>query len=294
MKKVYALSAFLVTFSFVVHASDGKLLYRQGFENPIELSPEISWQISGRPISQAVVEHEPKFGNRSVRGNFNSDVIDPIAKIRGYANVHFDIDFKKVPELSSWISNSEEIYVSWWFKLDRCHWKGTDFKNDDPLKMSAKFAYLSMNQDTETSYYLSARGGASGAGSIGVNLASWMTMWEEQYQKSTIWGANNQGFGPDGKWHKLSFHINKKSDGKKYLRWWIDDNPMTSQSAGLDNEILLVDNYSFDTLGFWHTKQSLIDESKTLSEGDNCNGWQIDEVQVWDGIPSRPLPPKDL
>lgn len=287
-------SVFLFAAALSINAHSATLLYQQGFEDPIEDSPEISWEVPGRPISQAVVTEDAKEGNRSVRGNFNSDIVDPIANIRGYANVHFDIHLRKVPELKDWISNTNQVYVSWWFKLDKCLWKGDSFDNDDPLKLSAKFAYLNMNEDPETSYYLSVQGGERGVGSIGVNSPDWMTLWEEQYRRATIWGTSGDAFGPDGRWHQLSFFINRDKDGRQFIRWWIDGVLMASSHSDREGKVRVRDDYVFDSIGFWHTKQSLINKSEAVDEGNYCNGWQIDDLQVWDDIPVRPQPPHSL
>lgn len=266
-------------------ANSADMLYRQSFETPIESHPEIQWKTHGYEITQAVVEHQPRHGNKSVRGNFNASVTDPIAKIKGNPFVQFKINFDDAPQLKDWYHDAPRVYVSWWFKLDTCVWKGTEFNNNEIGRFAGKLAYIRMNENPSTSYYFTMEGGQSGKGTFSVNYPAWMSIWEKLYGRAALYLSNQEPFGADGKWHKVSFLIETSSDGK-YLTWWMNDNLMTSSRFGTNGRQKIYDGFVLDSIQFWHTKQTAVN----LTEGA-CNGWQIDDVQVWDDVPNRPRPP---
>jgi hypothetical protein len=267
-------------------AISAELLYRQGFETPVTQNPEIQWLTHGYEVTQAIVDSMPKEGNKSVRGNFNPNVIDPIAKIQGNPFTQLKLNFAKVPQLKNWYPTARSMYVSWWFKLDKCHWKGTEFNNNDPLEVAGKFAYIRMNENPSTSYYFTIRGGEQGSGTLSANQSGWMKLWETLYGRSALYLSNEQSFGSDGKWHKLGFFIETEPNGNKYLTWWIDDVVMSGDRFGSKGRQKIYDGFVMDSIQFWHTKAGAVN----LTQGA-CNGWQIDDVQVWDGVPNRPRPP---
>lgn len=276
-------------------ANAANMLYRQSFETPVESNYEIQWLTHGYALTQAVVSHQPHDGTKSVRGNFNALIVDPITNIRGSSFPQFKINFRDVPALRSWYPTTEKMFVSWWFKLDKCHWKGTTENNLDPLRVTGKYAYIRMNEEPATSYYFAMRGGASGSDVLSVNDANWMTLWQTTYGISALWlsnsGPNVPTHGADGRWHKLSFLIAKKPNGTKYLQWWIDDALLKADRFEADGKNLIVSEFVMDSIQFWHTASSGINLSETVEAGQHCNGWQIDDVQVWDDVPTRPRPP---
>lgn len=296
---------------FVSFSANGaELLYRQGFEEPVSSQPEIQWETHGYEVTQAIVELEgerngsaisgnvidseflAKEGKRSVRGNFNPNVVDPITKLTGSPFVQLKLNFKDIPSLRDWYPKTESIYVSWWFKLDKCFWQGPNFENDDPLRTAGKFAFLRMNEDPATSYYFTMNGGVNGAGALSAN--SWNNLWEEWYGRPSLWLSNGKGWGSDGKWHKLSFFIGRKDNGNKYLMWWIDDELMKSDRFDAEGKHRVYDEFVLDSIQFWHSSSRDTSDSKEMDGPGICNGWQIDDVQVWDGIPPRPLPPRSM
>lgn len=289
--KFYVCSFLFTTAITSLSAFGANMLYNQDFETPLADNPEISWNASGREVAVTLVRDNPKNGSWSARGNFNENVVDPLTNDRGQPNPHFDIRLDQVPALKNWLPSAKNIYISWWFKLDACHWKGTTFSNSNPLKASAKFAYLNMNNNPQTSYYLSLGGGNDGDGILQTNSGTWMRSWETLYKRASLYTATGKSFGTDGKWHKLSFHISTESDGKKYMRWWIDDILMRADSMAAGGKFEISKDYIIDTIGFWHTAQGIIDKSTSTGTGNHCNGWQIDSLQVWDDVPARPLPP---
>lgn len=274
-----------ITLFTSVNSFGAKLLYHQDFETPLAEIPEFT---QSKAIT--LVKDSPKSGQWSARGNFNSSITDPITKSVGQPNPGWDVKFDRIPALKDWFAKTEKIYVSWWFKLDACHWRGPEFSNNDPLKASAKFAYMNMNHNPATSYYLSTGGGAMGEGILQSNSGAWMDEWVSRYGKVSIYTATGSSYGTDGKWHKLSFFIGK-DNGQKYIQWWVDDKLMRAEEIQPDGKFRINNSYIMNSIGFWHTAQGKVSQSTVKESGNHCNGWQIDSFQVWDDIPARPLPP---
>lgn len=289
MKKLLCI---LLMVSAPLAANSANMLYRQSFETNITDNPEIIWTSHGYPLSQAIVANNPKHGEKSVRGNFNKDVVDPITKMRGDPFPHFILDFHQIPSLRSHLLSDRPLYVSWWFKLDKCLWKGDSFLNSDPLQARGKFAYIRMNQHPESSYYFSLQGGSTGSGVFQANNDRWISMWQKLYNAAALWTDTGKPYGPDGQWHKLSFYINRDDRGQKYLMWWIDDQLMKKERYELNSKYKVSNEFTMDSIQFWITKHADLGKSEDTGESGNyCNGWQIDDVQVWDDLPARPLPP---
>lgn len=290
MKPLLAAIAILYTSS----TTGANLLYKQSFEDPIEKSPEVQWVTPGYPITQAIVTHKPADGQKSVRGNFNPLVTDPITGAKGITFTQLKINFSQIPNLKGWYQTTDKIYVSWKFKLDKCHWQGTEYVNTDPFRTSGKFAYLRMKEDPATSYYFTMNGGSSGSAALSAN--SWNNLWEQWYGRAALWLANSQPWGSDGKWHKISFFIGKSPNGQKYLMWWIDDKLMKADRYEPDGRMKISNDFILDSIQFWHSKNTEMDKSidPDLKDTDYCNGWQIDDFQVWDDISNQPLPPRPI
>jgi hypothetical protein len=283
----------LLATSQVAHAAATRL-YRQGFETPVENNPEIEWISSGYPLSQKIVSANPKEGTKSVRGNFNKSKIDPITKMAGDPFTHFKIYLKNIPQVKDWYKTTNKIYVSYWFKLDKCFWSGSTFENTNPLNTTAKFLYIRMNEDPATSYYLSVGDSATGEGILQVNDAGWDSLWQQWYNnRSAFWTKTGVPYGADGQWHQLSFFVAKPSN-QKYISWWIDGNLMRKDEVEPDGKFKISNDFIMDSFQFWITRDTAVDTSKEIDPKDTsnfCNGWQIDDVQIWDDIPSKPKPP---
>lgn len=285
MKKLFLL---FVLISAPLAANSANLLYRQGFETPVENNPEIQWKTHGYDLTQAIVSYKPKEGTKSVRGNFNSKIIDPVTNMKGIPFVQLKINFRQIPALKDWHRTTDKIYVSWWFKHDACFWKGPNYENTDPIRTTGKFAFLRMNEDPGTSYYFTMNGGSNGEAALSAN--SWNNLWEDWYNRPSLWLSNGKSWGADGLWHKLSFFIGTHPDGQKYLMWWIDNGLMKADRFEPDGKNKIFSDFVMDSIQFWHSYSGNTDDSIPVA-GGTCNGWQIDDVQVWDDIPNRPNPP---
>lgn len=289
--KIKALGLGAIVCSCMISVSAQELLYRQSFEEPISNFPEIQWTTSGYSVTQAVVEHMPQHGLKSVRGNFNKDVVDPITNIAGNPFTQLKINFKRIPRVKDWYASTNTIYVSWWFKLDRCDWRGPALNKSDPIALSGKFAYLRMNENPATSYYMVMRGGASGEGVLSTN--GWNSLFENWYDRPSLYLNTFSSYGADGKWHQISIYI-KKDGNERRLAWWIDGKIMkASRFESNSGHHKINKDFIMDSIQFWHAADSEMNESRNVAnDGKNfCNGWQIDDFQIWSDHPSKPLPP---
>jgi hypothetical protein len=298
MKKLLSILSIPLLISYEIQADDSRheavLVYQQGFETPVEQNPEIQWITPGYPVTQAIVTHQSKEGSKSVRGNFNPNITDPVTKMKGEPFTQFKINFNKLPSVKKYLAENDRVYVSWWYKLDACLWKGTDFPNTDPLQARMKFAYIRQGENPSTSYYFAFQGGKSGIGVFQANLDDWISFWQKTYSAAALWTQTGHPYGPDGKWHKISFFINRDPSTKQlYLMWLMDDKLMTKDRYEPDGKYKIVDGFKMDSIQFWITNRGNLNNSEESNIPDNyCNGWQIDDVQIWSNMPANPLPPK--
>jgi len=292
-----------VTFTLLLanYADAVTLKYKQSFETPIASNPEIEWISNGYPLSQAVTTNNPKDGKYAVRGNFNTNVTDPITGMQGVPFVHFRILFDGVPALKDWYRTAPKIYVSWWYMYDACNWESSisGFQVNTPndtTTVAGKLAYIGEKERADnSSYYFSAQGGKDGWYVLQVNGASWMNLWQTLYNKPSFWLSNQMPGGADGKWHKLSFLLSTETSGAKYITWWMDDVLMNDKNYTPDGRFSISPEFVLNYIQFFYNKQEYVDLSTEAGvPGNYCNGWQIDNVQVWDDVPSNPLPPTPI
>lgn len=267
-----------------------EILYRQSFEDTnVNNAPELVWQVNGYPTSQKVVSHQPKHGQKSIRGNFNSKVLDPITNMYGTSFPHFYLDFTAIPTVKDWIVNADEVYLSWWFKYDKCLYKGSNNANSDPKKLVGKFAYIRMNQNPAESYYLTPIGGNTGEGKLQSNKGDWMDLWQSLYGKVTLYTNTGASYGADGRWHKISAHIKNIGSSSASIAWWIDRDEM--KAAFNDSEYFQISSdFRPDSIQFFYSSENSLDQSQNIGEDNQyCNGWQLDDIQIWDKLPNHPI-----
>ncbi len=265
-------------------------LYQQSFEDSLR-PPELEWWLYGpvrstpTRLNQAQVTSQPKDGQKSLRGNFNTAITDPISGLPGQSFT-MSFNFKDVPALKDWYATAPNVYVSWWLKIDKCFYKGTGNANTDPLSVLGKLAYLRMNGRPETSYYLSMRGGIDGIGVLSANQDAWMNLWAEWYptRPHSLWLSNQRSYGADSQWHKIAVLIGKREDGNKYLQWFVDDHVMKKETFEPDGRNRIFQDFILDGIQFWHMSDGGINQSTPIA-GGYCNGWQLDNIEVWDGLP---------
>src|SRR5690606_39035496 len=119
----------------------------------------------------------------------------------------------------------------------------------DPIALSGKFAYLRMNENPGTSYYLVMSGGEVGEGVLSTN--GWNSLFEQWYNRPSLYLNTYNSYGADGIWHKLEVHITK-SNGQKYMAWWIDGKLMRSERFESNKGYHKIYNsFIMDSIQFW-------------------------------------------
>lgn len=288
-KKLLFVMSILVAITFYgLWAEGATRLYYEGFEGDIDL-----WKNNINVLYAKKVAHAPRTGLYALRGNLNRNVIDPITGLRGdpwlggAELVHNKLRYE----------TPDEVYVSYWFRLDDCKQSGTSFSSFDPIYANMKGAYFSTGDNTNNSFYSGVGGGARGEFRLGINdgPGTWIP-WAvaHGWRQAGFYGETGQPWGWDGKWHRFEMHIDYGAgpDGGHIMRFWIDGYLVKGTNCLFDGRIPFAPNYHLDQINFWYTKQELLDTSTNRT--GYCNGWQIDDIEIWDGLPDRPNPPQNL
>lgn len=288
------------------HSVFAAKLYSQGFENgDTYLSEGFKTQFG----TGTVVSVNPKSGSFSYRANMNQTpsyldansqkktdynggtAVDPITNLPGDGTVSLSIDFSRyVP------AGVKEVYFSYYFLLDKCDWDGTNFTRNttDPLMVDAKLAFMVTPHPTDpgnfAGYYIGAGGGASGNITPAPNHAPWVN-WESTNKFGSAWTYTKSPWGADGKWHHFAIHI-KYGSSFHLAKIWVDGNPaLGNGTKATDGWFEVHPDFKLIGWGFWYTSNQQLGLSKPVA-GGVCNGWQVDDIELWDGLPKAPKAPQ--
>ena len=168
--------------------------------------------------------------------------------------------------------------------VDDCKWAGSGYggSSDDPNMVDMKFAYLRTGNDPADSFYFSGVVGNGGTFRLSANNSAWMTE-----TKNSLWGTYTLYFRPpnpvgsDGKWHKYAMHINYSSSNP-VMRLYVDDQVLVRTDNG-QSDIPMPADYRLETFQIPYTGNAQVNQSSDRT--GICNGWQIDDIQVWNGMP---------
>lgn len=252
------------------------------------------------------VTNNPHSGSYSIRGNFNANITDPITGVAGTTGsglLHFGLNSSLANILKTQTPN--EVYITYWFIFDDCKWNGTIFNRDPVTGVQGKFAYLKFNNEPYIAFFPTMMGGPHGETSLGANMGPsggevevrWMAFFNE------YWGTiasqtfrTESPYGTDGLWHRVEWHIRYGSP-YSVMRMWIDGrlailNEPSKPQTLREGNIPLPPDFHVEGINFWQVDQNSI----SLSEDRTgyCNGWQIDDIEIWDGFPKRPSLPSNL
>ena len=203
----------------------------------------------------AIVSYEPHSGSYSLRGNACSSCIDPITGLQGRNRT--DLNFGYCPECALGTSfnldeaHNEELYIRFWLKYD---------KNFDPTDgySSNKVWWMQFESDTNT-YFVQFRG---------TSLS---------YYDESGGGEHYFSISPnavDGKWHLWEIYVKYNDYGSNngILKIWFD----SELKVDISNALLRVQpggKISRMCFGYFHNNAT------------TSSGWQIDDIEIWDGIP---------
>ena len=267
------------------------LLYYQGFEST-------GWEdeFTGRSTWEdhvARVTDNPHSDNYCLRGNQNESRTDPLTnKIGENNNV---LDWRGADRSINGISTHtpHELYFSFWFRHDDYTWSGT-MGGDGKL-----FYFIDDTYNTRAMY-------------VGSQLATtnYITLKYSNGGYSDQWATDNWGYyrlnishpsvsaGCKGVWRHFEYYINYD---EHYMQFWIDGYIMIPSGPSFvmptyksnfpdweTGKIYYDRNLNIHWRGF---QFFYIDNAQVNQSTDGnayANGWQIDDLEVWDGMPGQP------
>jgi hypothetical protein len=282
----------LVAACATVNAGAADLVDQATFESGVP-----DWVTLGTQAS--LVTSNPFAGTHAIRGNLNSRVTDPITRIQGSGL------YSRVELSPAYLARATtEAYVEYRFRLDDCKWDGSGYgydSNADPYRVDMKYAYLRTGNDPANSFYFSGGVGEGGSFRLAANNSKWMTETTD-----TLWGRTTLYFdaptrvGSDGVWHKFAMYISYRSTNP-IMRIYVDDQALIRRDTG-KSDIIMPADYRLDTFQLPYTGSAQVDASTNRS--GVCNGWQVDDIAVWNGMPdavgsgvsgtSLPMPPPNF
>ncbi|AKF11620.1 hypothetical protein [Sandaracinus amylolyticus] len=274
-------------------SSGPRLLYRQDFEAD-------GWQgdFTGRATWEghvAVVTHEPHGGLRSLRGNQLASVVDPITGLPGIGNALLD-----------WRGAGHDIAERTPHQMYFSYW----FRHDD-------FAYGAENEG-KLLYFVNATGSGScqldayfGGQLHSRNIAvvynngcasnHWAHCTEDDetcaacradgtcdnWGYSSLWLQHPEVAPGPGRWRRFEYFIDYD---ERYFTIWIDGHLVADDERYVDGRIAYGPERTFHWTGFQLFYASTGDgrDYADCVDGEGvCAGWQIDDLEVWDGLPPR-------
>ena len=274
-------------------------LYYQGFE-------EDGWQseFTGQSVWEdhvARVTHEPHSGSYCLRGNQMAGVIDPITGLPGKGNPLLDW---RGAGYDIHTRTPHEMYFSYWFRHDDYDWPSSEDNGE------GKLMYLIDVTHNVRAMYL-GRQFAKGSLRIRYSNGGYSDRWawcSDSYHGDCLecraagtcdnWGyssltlTNSNVFpSADGQWRHFEYYINYD---EHYFSTWIDGHKL-ADSKGIypDGNIHYDSGLDLHWKGFQLFYASIGDGRNFKDCEDqtgHCVGWQIDDLEVWDGMPdSQPL-----
>ncbi len=269
----------------------GQLLYRQDFESD-------GWQdeFTGRSTWEprvAVVTHAPHGGARSLRGNQMADVVDPITGLPGRGNVLLDWRgaghdiHERTPH---------ELYFSYWFRHDDFSYAGEGEGKllyfVDAEGCSTRAMYLGGQLHQRDLFIAYDNGCGSNRWAHCANSVHGADVCDPCRADGTCdnWGYSglylrNPEVAPAaGLWRHFEYHVDY---GARRMRFWVDSHPIT-HARYPDGRIAYGPERTFRWTGFqlfYASTSDGRDFPECVSGEGACAGWQIDDLEVWDGMP---------
>jgi len=222
------------------------------------------------------VSNSPRSGSYCLRGNQNIWRVDPITGAYGLSNAL--LDWRGAGH-DIGTKTPNEMYFSYWFRHDDHTWAGSE-SGDGKL-----FYFIDVNYSTRAQYV----GGQLANHGLGITYSNgaYSDAWARD---SANWGYSKLNLGhpnvspsTTGTWRHFEYYINYN---QHYFKFWVDGNllkPTNGRYA--DGEIDYDPELDIHWKGFqfFYIHAAQVDQS---SDGTGYyNGWQIDDLEVWDGMP---------
>lgn len=269
--------------------TEPKLLYSQGFEDN-------NWQgdFTGYEVWKdklKAVTNNPKSGERSLRGNQLPDVTDPITNTKGMGN--YLLDWRgKGRDLET--KAPDELYFSYWVRHD-------DYNHvlEDDGSGEGKLMYIVDEKYNVGAMYLNNQLAHSSTLKLRYSNGNYNDAWAYKnwgYGYAVLSNPNVVG-GTRGKWRKFEYYINYK---EHYIKIWVDGHIMKDKKHDdpafpfltTDGKTYYDTELDLKTIGFQFFWTRVTNINTSTDREGYAAGWQIDDLQVWDGMPPvNPEPP---
>ncbi|MBZ5709718.1 hypothetical protein [Nannocystis pusilla] len=270
-------------------AHEAQLLYRQDFEAD-------GWEddFTGRQTWEdrvAVVTHEPHGGTRSLRGNQFASIVDPITGLSGTGNALLD-----------WRGAGHDIaertprqmYFSYWFRHDDyTYGEGNEgkllyFFDANGCALDAYFGGQLHSRGLAIAYNNGCQSNhwAHCTGSDEVCEACREDGTCDNWGYSALWLEHPEVSPGTGSWRRFEYFIDYD---ERYFTVWVDGHLVTDERF-LDGRIPYGPEREFHWTGFQLFYASTGDgrDYAQCVDGEGvCGGWQIDDLEVWDGLPPK-------
>ena len=232
--------------------------------------------------------NHPQSGSYCLRGQA-MDRADPITKLTGIQNPQLECDFGGI---SSHTPN--EVFVRYYIRFDDANWTNISSDTGEVLATDfyGKFAYL-----TDDKYGLGfmwfnwgANGGNPGAMHLEPNGGPYSDPWlmENWAGNFALYSMPSGTIGIDGQWHKVEIYLNYTEN---YAMFW-GDGVLSTKSVFPDGEIPIHPESHLRGIQFWHFAFGTTEDSTDGPPGEYACGWQIDNIEVWDGLPDQTSDPE--
>ena len=262
-------------------ASASSLIYSQNFESAGWESDFTGSGTWGDHVAR--VTDSPYEGTYSLRGNQLPAVTDTLTSLAGHANPL--LDWRGGGSIVALTPN--ELYFSYRFRHD-------DYNHDldDDGSGEGKLVFFVDDTYSIQGMYLNNQLAQRNSLRLKYSNGGYSDSWASTnwgYTSLTLTNANVSG-NTSGTWRRLEYYINYDD---KYVQFWVDGNIMKSSKHGNPSYPKLTSDgksyydpaLTLKTKGFqfFWVRAGNIDES-TDGTGYYA-GWQIDDLQVWDGMP---------
>ena len=204
----------------------------------------------------AITSYQPHSGVYSLRGNACSSCIDSITGRQGRNRTDLNFGYTSNPGIGTVFDldslHDNELYVRFWLKYDA---------NFDPADgyYSNKVWWMQFEGDTDT-YYVQFRGSS-------------LSYYDEAGHTRETYSSITPD-AVDGRWHLWEIYVRYNDYGQNngILRVWFDSQEKVYYTNA---RFILSGGGKISRMCFGYFHRS----------AESSAGWQIDDIEIWDGIP---------
>jgi hypothetical protein len=261
---------------------EGKMLYSLGFESTgweDEFTGQSAW---GDHLART--SNAPHSGAYSLRGNQIKGKIDGITGLPGIASPI--LDWRGGGRIAS--RTPDELYFSYWFRHDDYNHR---LENDGSGE--GKLMYFIDETYGAKAMYLNNQLAANSTLRLRYSNGGYKDNWGRTHWGFAYVNLTNPNVraGTEGNWIQFEYYINYK---EKFIKIWVNGRIMKSSKHGdpaypmlpADGRIYYDPKLDLRIKGlqFFWTRSTNIDSS--TNRVGYAAGWQIDDLEVWNGMPS--------